>query len=154
YESLVRSRLAVRSGRAYVTVGHRLYVYDLSDETRPVALQSTDLGGDTSGLAWAGASLYVATAGDHMLLKVPAADLLAVSVIPADGALAPVDVQVRVEFSLAVAPPMVTDQTFRVTSDTGLGELSVDGTRDVEFTLHGAVLVFRSSAPLTAGATV
>src|SRR5207253_2076271 len=94
YEALVRSRLAVRSGRAYVTVGTRLYVFDLSDEAHPVALQSTDLGGDTSGLSWAGASLYVASAGDHTLLKVPAADLLAVSVLPPDGALASVDAQV------------------------------------------------------------
>ena len=40
-----------------------LYVFDLSDETQPRALQSTDLGESTSGLAFLGGALYVAAAG-------------------------------------------------------------------------------------------
>ena len=152
YQQLVTSRVAVRSGRAYVTVGMRLYVFDLSDEQSPVALASTDLGAETSGLTFAGGALFVAGGGS--VLKVPASDLLVVSVSPAAGALASVQAQVRLELTLPVAPASVTAASFSVTSDSGSGAVPLDGARDVQFTLHGSVLTFTPAAPLVPGALV
>ena len=60
---LLRSRVAVRAGRAYVTVGQRVYVFDVSPEREaaPVALQSAQLAAEGRGLTWAGGSLWVST---------------------------------------------------------------------------------------------
>ncbi|MBS2024357.1 MAG: IPT/TIG domain-containing protein, partial [Deltaproteobacteria bacterium] len=154
FSELVRSRVAVRGHRAYVTLGNRLYVYDLSDEHNPVALQSTDLGDLTAGITWAAGGLFVATAGNSTVLKVPAAELLVVSVSPADGALASPAAPVRVEMSLPTAPASVTADTFHLTSDTGSGETPIPGSITVDFTLRGAILGFTPLQPFTPGARV
>ncbi|NRD46955.1 Ig-like domain-containing protein, partial [Corallococcus exiguus] len=52
FEDLVRSRVVVRSQRAYVTAGKRLHVFDLTNESSPQRVQSTDLGVDLAGLGW------------------------------------------------------------------------------------------------------
>ncbi|MHB8877329.1 MAG: IPT/TIG domain-containing protein, partial [Myxococcaceae bacterium] len=157
YEQLVSSRLAVRGQRAYVTVGQRLYVYDLSDEAAPAALQSSDLGAVTTGLTFAGGALYVATSGSQAprtMVSVPATDLEPLAVRPANGSLALATTDVIVDFTLPVAPASVTDATFAVTQDTGAGPAPVAGSLTVGFTLTGASVVFHPAAEFTPGATV
>ncbi len=157
YEALVRSRLAVRSGRAYVTLGQRLLVFDLSDEAHPRAIQSTPLsadlggaGGIGAGLAWAGGTLFVANDSSDTLIAVPPDELLAVSAEPSDGSLAAPDARVEVQFNQPVAPPSVTAATFAVTA----GGAPIAGARNVIFALRGSTLEFKPDLPLTPGTVV
>ncbi|HEX8440228.1 Ig-like domain-containing protein, partial [Archangium sp.] len=150
YEQLVRSRLAVRAGRAYVTVGKRLYVFDISTpekEQNPVVLQSTDMTDDAAGLAWAGGSLFVATAGQQTVVAVPPADLLAVELSPAPGSLAPPDTSVTVAFTLPVKQVSVDANTFAVTATNATGTTRVvNGTYEVVYAVRGSSVIFRPVA--------
>ncbi|HYO67364.1 MAG TPA: IPT/TIG domain-containing protein, partial [Archangium sp.] len=150
YEQLVRSRLAVRAGRAYVTVGKRVYVIDISTparEANPVVLQSTDMASDAAGLAWAGGSLFVATAGQHTVVAVPPADLLAVELSPAPGTLAPPDTNITVAFTLPVKTESVDATTFAVTATSSTGTARVvSGTREVVYAVRGSSVIFRPAS--------
>ena len=46
----------------YVTAGQRVYVFDISNESAPVALQSKDLGAPASGMTLVGAGTFFAQA--------------------------------------------------------------------------------------------
>ncbi len=154
YEQLVRSRLLVRSGRAYVTVGAKLYVYDLSNEAAPVALQAADLGATASGLAFAGGALFATTEGDATAVQVPPSELLLVELEPANGSVAAATTPIRASFTLPVAPDSLTDQTFRVTANDGTGWRTVAGTREVLFAVHGSTAVFTPDEPFHPGEQV
>ncbi|MET0406725.1 MAG: IPT/TIG domain-containing protein, partial [Cystobacter sp.] len=154
YEELVRSRLTVRGGRAYVTVGSRLYVFDVSNEAAPVVLQSTELGAPALGLTWSGGSLLVSTSGDSTLVTVPPTDLLVVGTSPVNGALAAPFASIRVDMSLPVQPDSVTAGTFEVTQVGPGGTRPVEGTREVVFATRGSSLVFTPAAPLVPGSRI
>jgi hypothetical protein len=156
WNDLVSSRLTVRFGRAYVTSGSRLYVFDLSDEANPLKVQSTVLDGRATGLTWMGGTLYVATTGKSTLVAVPPVKLLAVDVTPAPGSHADPGAMVRVTFNLPVIPGSVDETTFSITADRGdgSGPLPVPGTRSVTFDVHGSSVAFTPSAPWPVGATV
>ncbi|MBI5546909.1 MAG: IPT/TIG domain-containing protein, partial [Deltaproteobacteria bacterium] len=149
YEQLVKSRLAVRAGRAYVTMGNRVLVFDLSDEAHPRVIQSTALEGTATGMTWDGGALFVATNGSATVTSVPLTELLAVSVSPASGAMAGPNTAIVVEFSLPVAVASVSDTTFQVQSTLGGGPVA--GTREVEFAVRGSKVRFTPDAPLLAG---
>ena len=154
YAELVHSRLTVRGGRAYVTVGSRLYVFDVSDEAAPRVLQSTELGAPARGLTWAGGSLLVSTTGDSTLVTVPPTDLLVVGTSPVNGALASPLTTIRVDMSLPVQPDSVTADTFSVTQVGPGGAQPVEGTREVVFATRGSSLTFIPAAPLAPGAQI
>ncbi|WP_194869333.1 Ig-like domain-containing protein, partial [Myxococcus sp. AB025B] len=104
-DALMRARIAVRSGRAYISVGPRLYVFDVSveNEAHPVKLQSTALVAEGTGLTWYGGSLLVATRDEEeTIVEVPATELLAVGHSPVQGAVAPADSNVHIDFNMHV----------------------------------------------------
>ncbi|HVE85239.1 MAG TPA: IPT/TIG domain-containing protein, partial [Myxococcales bacterium] len=154
YESLVKSRLAVRAGRAYVTVGKKLYVFDISDEAAPVALQATELPDDASGLTFAGGSLFVATSGTSTVVEVPPTDLLVVDTEPADGALAPATALVQTRFTMPVTPDSVTEQSYEVAVRQGSSWIPWPGSREVVFAVRGATIVFTPDVPFPPGQAV
>ncbi|RKH40976.1 hypothetical protein D7X12_19415, partial [Corallococcus sicarius] len=147
YEQLVASRLLVRSGRAYVTVGTKLYVFDLSNEAAPRVLQSSDLGSPVAGLTFVGGSLFAATAGSSTVIEVPPTDLLAVDLTPAAGSIVPGNTVIQARFSLPVAPATVTPDTFQVSVNEGSGWSDVAGVRDLVFDTRGSTLVFSPAVP-------
>ncbi|MFP2932272.1 IPT/TIG domain-containing protein [Pyxidicoccus sp. 3LG] len=151
YEELVSSRLAVRGSRAYVSVGTKLYVFDLSNESAPQVLQSTDLGSPVLGLTFAGGALLAATGGDTTVIEIPPTDLLAVELDPPHGGLAPPGTLIQARFTLPVSPESVTPQTFEVQANDGTGWRMVQGSREVVFAVRGSTLVFQPTVPFLPG---
>ncbi|HZI13948.1 MAG TPA: IPT/TIG domain-containing protein, partial [Myxococcus sp.] len=151
YEELVACRLVVRGGRAYVSVGTKLYVFDLSNEASPQVLQSTDLGSPVTGLTFAGGALLAATSGDATVIEIPPTDLLSVDVQPPAGGLAPPETLIQARFTLPVSPESVTPETFQVHANDGTGWREVPGAREVVFAVRGSTLVFTPVSPFLPG---
>ncbi|HEX8701694.1 MAG TPA: IPT/TIG domain-containing protein, partial [Myxococcaceae bacterium] len=154
YAQLVSSRLTVRGGRAYVTLGSRLYVFDVSNESAPQVLQSTELGAPARGLTWAGGSLLVSTTGNSTLVTVPPTDLLVVGTSPVNGALASTLTSIRVDMSLPVRQDSVTAGTFQVMQVGAGGSQPVPGNREVVFATRGSSIIFTPEDPLEPGSLI
>lgn len=163
-DALLRSRLAVRGGRAFVTFGTRLWVYDLGAAGGPTAIQSADFGYQATGLTWMGASLYVATwsssatsggAANASLTLVPPTKLLALDVSPADGAVAAPATAVAITFTKPISPDSVTATSFQVRIEAGDGSLTpVEGQREAVFAVRGSSIVFTPTQPFMPGQVV
>ncbi|AKQ66210.1 hypothetical protein A176_003122 [Myxococcus hansupus] len=154
YETLVRSRLVVRANRAYVTVGRRLYVYDLSNLADIKLVQNSDLGSELAGLGWAAGTLFVSTSGQNTVQAVPPNELLPVGMVPASGSDARPDTHVRVDFTLPVLESSLTSQTATVSVVRAGQDFTAEGTWRVEYAVRGSSVVFTPSAQFEPGDVV
>jgi hypothetical protein len=154
YRERVRSRLAVRSGRAYVTVGSQLLVFDIDNESSPKLTYASDLGAAASGITWGRGDVLVGTSGEGTVQTVPPAELLPVSFAPGRDALAVPGSAIHVEFNLPVQPESVDATTFEVLAEVGGTTTTVPGQRLVEFAVVGSVASFTPNTALTPGSLV
>lgn len=153
YEQRVKSRLSVRGGRAWVTSGNRIFVFDVSSPASPSLLRSSDVGSSASGVtlvggtAWAG--LESSTSGTT-LQGIPPTELLVTRLSPESGSVVAPDAVVTAELTLPAAEPSVTASTFSVL----VNGQAVAGERRVEFTTTGANLIFTAQGGFSPGDVV
>ncbi|GEL71664.1 hypothetical protein MVI01_34480 [Myxococcus virescens] len=151
YEALVRSRLVVRADRAYVTVGSRLYVFNLSNLADIELLQDSEVGAGLAGMGWAAGTLFVATSGPNTVQVVPPNELLAVGMTPVPGGQAMPGTHVKVDFTLPVLKASITSETATVTVARAGQILTAAGEWHVEYAVRGSSVIFTPSAPFTPG---